>query len=114
MANLNVTYEDLTRVASQIDNGRDTLLQQLQDLGKAVDDLIAAGFQTDAASHAYNEQFDTYTTNTNTAIEALTGFAEFLRSAASAMQDTDTSLANAIRGQAWSRSVRLGVFDEWR
>ncbi|MEI2714937.1 MAG: WXG100 family type VII secretion target [Nocardioides sp.] len=100
MANLNVTYEDLTRVASQIDNGRDTLLQQLQDLGKAVDDLIAAGFQTDAASHAYNEQFDTYTTNTNTAIEALTGFAEFLRSAASAMQDTDTSLANAIRGQA--------------
>lgn len=99
MSNLNVTYDDLQRVAGQIDVGRDTLNQQLQDLSRAVDDLVAAGFTTDAASGAYNEQFDQYTTNTTKAVEALTGFAEFLRQAASALQETDTQLSNAIRGQ---------------
>ncbi|MBS2939452.1 WXG100 family type VII secretion target [Nocardioides sp. J2M5] len=100
MANLNVTYEDLNRVAGVIDGGRDALNQQISDLSRAVDELIAGGFQTDAASGAYNEQFDTYVTNTTNAIESLTGFAEFLRSAATSLQETDTSLSNAIRGQA--------------
>jgi WXG100 family type VII secretion target len=99
MANINVTYEDLTRVAGLIDSGRDALNQQIQDLSRAVDELIAAGFQTDSASGAYNEQFDQYTLNTTKAIESLTGFAEFLRSAGTALQETDTQLSNAIRGQ---------------
>lgn len=100
MANINVTYDELQRVATQIDAGRDTLNQQLQDLNRVVDELVASGFQTDAASGAYNEQFDQYSTNTTKAIEALTGFAEFLRQAANALQETDTQLSNSIRGQA--------------
>lgn len=99
MANLNVTYDELTRVAGLIDSGRDALNQQMQDLGRAVDELISNGFQTDAASGAYNEQFDDYTVKTTQAIEALTGFAEFLRQAASSMQETDNQLSSAIRGQ---------------
>lgn len=99
MANINVTYDELHRVAGQIDAGRDQLTQQLDMLSKEVDGLIANGFVTDAASGSYNEQFDTYTASTHKAIEALTGFAEFLRSSAQAFQETDNQLSNAIRGQ---------------
>jgi len=99
MANITVTYDELNRVAGQIDVGRDQLAQQLDLLSREVDGLIANGFVTDAASGAYNEQFDSYTASTHKAIEALTGFAELLRSSAQAFQDTDTQISSAIRGQ---------------
>ncbi|MEI2809519.1 MAG: WXG100 family type VII secretion target [Nocardioides sp.] len=99
MSNVNVTYDEISRVASQIDAGRDQLMQQMELLSREVDGLVSSGFVTDAASGAYLEQFTTYSASTQKAIEALTGFAETLRHTATAFQETDAQLSSAIRGQ---------------
>ncbi len=98
MANVNVTYDELTNVATQIDQGKDSLAQTLAHLQATVDTLVSSGFVTDQASVAYDSQFGTYVTSTNQAIEALTGFSTFLRTAAQTLSEADASLAAQMQG----------------
>ncbi|WGX98373.1 WXG100 family type VII secretion target [Nocardioides sp. L-11A] len=97
MVNLNVTYADLTSAAAQLRQGRDELNQKLHELGNLVDNLVGSGFQTDHASKAYDEQFDQFQVGTKQAIDALDGLSTFLDQAASAMEQTDSELANSIK-----------------
>lgn len=98
MANVNVTYDELNNVAGQLDQGKETLAQTLAQLQATVDGLVSSGFVTDQASVAYDSQFGQYVTSTNQAIEALTGFATFLRTAAQTLAETDASLASQMQG----------------
>ena len=98
MANVNVTYDELNNVASQIDQGKETLAQTLAHLQATVDNLVSAGFVTDQASVAYDSQFGQYVTSTHQAIEALTGFSGFLRTAAQTLSDADANLAAQMQG----------------
>ncbi|QJU54263.1 WXG100 family type VII secretion target [Herbiconiux sp. KACC 21604] len=97
MANLNVTYEEMTEAAGRLDTGRDQMTTTLTDLRRLIDQLVADGFQTQMASGAFHETYQKFTTGTTQAIEGLQGLSQFLRSAAEAMQKTDEELAKAIR-----------------
>ena len=98
MANLNVTYEDLRDAARRLQAGKDDLHTKLTELSNLVQSLTASGFQAEQSSAAYRDSFEQFRTGTGQAIDGLDGLANFLVSAAGALQQTDEGLANAIRG----------------
>lgn len=98
MANIHLTYADMTNAANALTTGQQDLESKLQELQSYVDNLVSEGYVTDQSSVAFQEQFTQFTTNARGAVGALEGMASFLRSAADTMEQTDASLANAIRG----------------
>jgi WXG100 family type VII secretion target len=101
MADLNVTYSDLTDAASKLRAGQADMDGKLSDLGGLVHSLTnGGGFNTDAASGAFSDTFTHFQTGLKTAIDALDGLATYLESAAKAMEETDTQLAAAIKSQS--------------
>jgi len=98
MANLNVTYDDLRDAARRLQTGKDDLHTKLTELSNLINQLTASGFQAEQSSAAYRDSFEQFRTGTSQAIDGLDGLANFLVSAADALQQTDEGLANAIRG----------------
>jgi len=98
MANIHLTYADLTAAGNQLTTGQQDLETKLHELKAYVDNLVSEGYVTDQSSGAFQEQFAQFTTNATGCVGALEGMATFLRSAAQTMEQTDASLANAIRG----------------
>jgi len=96
MANLNVTYGDLTTAAHQLVGGKDDLHTKLSELSNIVTTLTGNGFQAEHASAAYNDSYQKFTTGVRNAIDGLDGLSKFLIQAADALQQTDQGLANAI------------------
>lgn len=98
MANIHVTYADLTAAGNQLQTGQQDLESKLQELKGYMDSLVAEGYVTDQSSGAFHEQYTQFTANASSCVGALEGMATFLRSAAQTMEQTDASLASAIRG----------------
>lgn len=98
MANLNVTYQEMESAALQLQNGHTDIDTQLNSMKGYIEQLVSSGFVTDQASVAFNEQFTQFWQGANQCIDALDSLAGFLRQAATAMSETDTGLANQIRG----------------
>lgn len=98
MANLHVTYADLENARTQLQNGHQEIDEKLTGLRNYIDNLVSEGYVTDQSSVAFQEQFHQFLTGADQCIGALDGMGTFLQKAAQAMQETDTGLANAIRG----------------
>lgn len=98
MANIHVTYDELRTAGSRLDAGQQDIDHRLIELRSLIDSLVADGFVTSAASGAFHEQYLQFTQGAQQTVSSLNGMARFLRSAADAMQQTDESLAAAIRG----------------
>ncbi len=97
MANLNVTYGDLTTAAQQLVGGKDDLNTKLSELSNIVTNLTSNGFQAEHSSAAYADSYQKFTTGVRNAIDGLDGLSKFLTQAADALQQTDQGLANAIQ-----------------
>ncbi len=98
MANLNVSYDAMESEASALVSGKEQINQQLQALKTRIDNLVTNGFVTDQASGAFNEMYTNFTTSAANTISALDGIASGLRQMANTMRETDTQLANQVRG----------------
>jgi WXG100 family type VII secretion target len=98
MANMNVTYDELRSQANQLRLGQQTITETLTNLQTQVNNLVASGFQTDAASGAFQGSYEEFTTGATQAIEGLEGMASFLEQAAQTLQDVDSQLASGIGG----------------
>lgn len=99
MANINVTFQDLHDASTKLNAGKEEITHKLQELKGFIDGLISNGYVTDQSSVAFGEKYTEFTTGTTQVVEGLTGLAQFLSSAAQALQDADTQLASSIRGQ---------------
>jgi WXG100 family type VII secretion target len=99
MANLNVTYDQMRDAAARLVQGKDDITTRLTELNQMIGNLVSSGYVTDQSSRAFQETFDKYVLNTKGAIDALDGLSQFLIKAADAIQETDTGLAGAIKGQ---------------
>jgi WXG100 family type VII secretion target len=97
MANVNVTFEELSASATTLRNGQIEIEGELTRLKNHIDQLVASGFVTDKASVAFQQTYESYTRGASETIQALDGLATFLEKAAEALGNTDTELANAIR-----------------
>lgn len=97
MANLTVTYADMTEAAGKLRSGKDDMTQKLSELMSVIDNLVSNGFQTDQASHTYHDTFAQFRTGTQQAVDALEGLATYLDKAADALQSTDSQLSSSIQ-----------------
>lgn len=98
MANMNVTYADMTQAAGRLNAGKDDIIHKLNELQALVNNLVSGGFVTDAASGAFHESYQQFTTGTTQAVNGLDGMSQFLNRASDALQNMDAQLARGIAG----------------
>lgn len=98
MPNINVTYQEMETAANQLQNAHSEIDNQLTKARGDIEQLVTGGFVTEQASGAFQEQFEKFLQGATQCVSALDSLAQFLRHAANAMQETDTGLANQIRG----------------
>ena len=96
MANLNVTYQELTGKADILVAGREEINTTLSKLQGQISALVAQGFTTDRSSGAFSEAYNRFTTGAQNTIGGLNDLAAFLRSTASTLQDVDAQIAARI------------------
>ena len=96
MANVNVTYQEMTDAATRLNAGKDEINQKLAELRNFIQGLVTSGFVTDQASVRFNETYGEFTKGATQTISALEGLASYLKAAAQAMQETDTQLAAGL------------------
>ena len=98
MANINMTYSELTDQASRLDQGRQEIQDKLNTMMSQVQNLISSGFVTDQASGAFGESYQQFTSGAAATIDGLQGMTAFLNQTAQAMADLDAQLAAGIKG----------------
>jgi len=98
MANLNVTYGDMTSAAQRLTAGKDDITAKLHELQSLVNNLVSGGFVTDTASGAFHSSYEEFTKGTTQAVNGLDGMSQFLNKAADALQNVDQQLAQGIGG----------------
>jgi len=96
MANMNVTYQEMTDAANKLTTGKEDINSKLTDLKNFIAQLVSSGFVTDQASGRFNETYQNFTTAATQTISALDGLSSYLKQAAQALQDTDQQLANGL------------------
>jgi len=96
MANLNVTYEEMTSAAGRLTTGKDDIVGKLNELKSLVDGLVSGGYVTEKSSVAFSNAYQEFTTGATKTIEGLEGMSSFLKSASQALADTDQQLASAL------------------
>jgi len=97
MANMNITYQELSNVSNKLKNGQTTIDNELGTLQSAVAQLIASGFTTDQASGAFQSAYDEFTKGTKQVLEGLSEMGQYLDKAVQVYQDADQQLANALK-----------------
>jgi uncharacterized protein YukE len=98
VANLNVTYSDMTDAAGRLSSGKEDLITKLTELQTLVNNLLGSDFVTDSAPGAFQTAYDSFTQGTNLAVNGLDGLSQLLTAAAHALGNAHTALGNAIRG----------------
>ena len=96
MATLNVTYDQMQTTATQLRGGQADLEAKLGELRGLVAQLVMDGFTTSAASGAFDASYEQFTAGARTAVGGIEGMAQFLSSAADALQSADEQLAGRL------------------
>jgi WXG100 family type VII secretion target len=98
MANMNVTYSDMTDAANRLNSGKEDIISKLNELQSLVNNLVSGGFVTDSASGAFHTSYDQFNKGTQQAVGGLDGMSQFLTKAAQQLQSVDSDLAKGIGG----------------
>ena len=92
MANVNVTYDDMQNAAARLESGESDMNTKLTELQNFIQNLVSSGFVTDSASVSFSAAYNEFTSSTRKGLEALSGMAGYLRTAATRLKETDDSL----------------------
>ncbi len=98
MANVNVTYEDMRGAATKLQSGQGEIEGTLEQLKSLISELISGGYVTDKSSKAFESSYEDFNSGAREMIGGLTDMGEYLKKAAQAMEETDESLASALKG----------------
>ena len=96
MANLNVTYDEMSDSATRMRNNKNEIDTRLSECKSIVDNLTAAGFVTDQASGKFDEVHTEFVNSANQVMETLEQLSSWLDKAVEAMRDMDTQLAGSL------------------
>jgi len=96
MANINVSYQELTGKADILTAGREEISTTLTKLQGQISALVAQGFTTDKSSGAFSEAYTRFTSGAQNTIGGLNDLAAFLRSTAHTLQDVDSQIASRL------------------
>ena len=94
MANMNVTYGDMEDAAGRLVAGQHEIEGKLGELKKLVDSLVSGGYVTDKSSVAFSNSYTEFNSGATQTIAGLEGMSGFLKNAAQALAETDSSLAS--------------------
>ncbi|BDZ41245.1 hypothetical protein GCM10025865_05440 [Paraoerskovia sediminicola] len=98
MANMNVTYDEMTSAADRLAAGQQDLTDMLEQLKAQVNDLVSSGFVTDQASGAFQASYEEFTGASVQAVSGIESMVSYLKNAAQTLGDVDSQLAAGIRG----------------
>ncbi|MDR1078218.1 MAG: WXG100 family type VII secretion target [Propionibacteriaceae bacterium] len=93
MANLNVSYDDMSNAARGLRAGKENLNSELERLRQQIDNLVSSGFVTDRASVAFQSDYEQYNQGAKSTVDALEDIATRLDQTAQALAETDAALA---------------------
>lgn len=96
MANLQVSYHDMSDAAGKLQSFEQQTQDVLKQAQSLVQNLVASGFVTDAASKAFDHSYSEFTTGAAKVIEGMSGMGQYLTQAANTLQETDTKLAQGL------------------
>jgi len=96
MANMNVTYQEMSDSAKRMRDNKNDIDTKLSECKSIVADLTATGFVTDQASGKFDETHTEFVTSANTVMETLEQLSLWLDKAVEAMRDMDTQLAGSL------------------
>ena len=98
MANMNVTYDEMTTAANNLRDGQGQIEETLGRLRGLVDSLISQGFQTDKASGQFGTSYQAMDKGLSDALTGISGMADFLVQARDAIQGVDDQLGAGLKG----------------
>ncbi|GAB2711932.1 WXG100 family type VII secretion target [Kitasatospora kifunensis] len=96
MANLNVTYQEMSDTATTMRNNKADIDDKLNQCKSIVDSLTSNGFVTEQASGKFDEVHTEFNTSATQAMETLDQLSQWLDKAVAAMQDMDTQLSGSL------------------
>jgi WXG100 family type VII secretion target len=97
MAEIRVTSESLSGVASQLNSGSSSIESQLSNLKSLVDGLVN-GDWSGSASQSFNELYGQWDQAAIQLKESLAGISELLNQAALSYEDSENSIAGTFQG----------------
>ncbi|RKS79966.1 WXG100 family type VII secretion target [Motilibacter peucedani] len=97
MANLSVTYHDMSAAGAQLKAGKAEIEQTLRRLSSLVTGLVAQGYVTDSSSRAFSASYDEFDAGVVQVVGGLEGMGAYLETAARTFQEADATLAQAFR-----------------
>lgn len=98
MANMNVTYDEMRNGANRLRSGQSEIEGKLGELKSMIDGLVNDGYVTDRSSKAFDQSYTEFNDGVRKTVEGLDGMAQYLEQAAQTLQETDESLASALKG----------------
>ncbi|GGK95888.1 WXG100 family type VII secretion target [Mangrovihabitans endophyticus] len=96
MANLNITYAEMSDSATRMRNNKDEIDSRLTECKSIVDSLTGSGFVTDQASGKFDEVHTEFVNSANEVMESLDLLSQWLDKAVDALRDMDSQLANSL------------------
>ncbi len=96
MANLNVTYQEMSDTAATMRNNKADIDDKLNQCKSIVDSLTTNGFVTEQASGKFDEVHTEFNTSATQAMDTLDQLSQWLDKAVAAMQDMDTQLSGSL------------------
>jgi WXG100 family type VII secretion target len=96
MANLHVSYQDMTTQASKLRQTQDRIKSDLDMASREIDGLVSGGFVTDRASVKFQENYVQFTQSAKSTIDALDQIARTLEQTAQTLQQADADIASQM------------------
>jgi WXG100 family type VII secretion target len=96
MANLNVTYGEMSDSATRMRNNKYEIDSRLTECKSIVDMLTTSGFVTDQASGKFDETHAEFNKAAGEVMENLELLSEWLDKAVAALRDMDVQLAGSL------------------
>jgi WXG100 family type VII secretion target len=96
MADISVTYEEMSAGAKKLDQGRQSIEEQLTSLRSMIDQLVQTAFKTQTASPKFQASYEQWDKGTKQAVAGLEGMSAFLNKAVQGHQELDSNLSSGL------------------
>jgi WXG100 family type VII secretion target len=96
MANVNVTYEEMSTAAKRLSAGHDEMTAKLNELQKLVNGLVNGGYVTDSSSKQFEAAYTEFTSGASRTLGGLQHMCAYLDKAATTFRDADQELYNIL------------------
>jgi WXG100 family type VII secretion target len=96
MANVNVTYDEMSTAAKRLKAGHDEMTGKLNELQKLVNGLVNGGYVTDSSSKQFESAYTEFTSGASRTLDGLHQMCAYLDKAAITFREADERLSSQL------------------